>query len=145
MHAHKVPLIIVTPTGSLYARASISVLMRICHSGPQMAPITGKAHKTPQKSNRVQRHLHAPATGARRVCPTHTPAKSTCSPPAKSPSHQLLIWWISTHAKTIISRGKSHTYTCKYINHSNMVYIRSSRNKGTQLAMQVHLITVIKR
>jgi len=27
----------------------------------------------------------------------------------------------------------------------NMVYIRSSRNKGTQLAMQVHLITVIKR
>ena len=111
MHAHKVPLIIVTPTGSLYAGASISVLMRIRHSGPRLAPITGKALKTPQKSNRVQRHKHAPAIGARRVCPTHTPAKSTCSPPAKSPNHQLLIWWISTHAKTIISRGNpTHTH-----------------------------------
>ena len=111
MHAHKVPLIIVTPTGSLYAGASISVLMRIRHSGPRLAPITGKAHKTPQKSNRVQRHQHAPAIGARRVCPTTPPAKSTCSPLAKSPSHQLLVWWISTHAKTIISRGNpTHTH-----------------------------------
>ena len=111
MHAHKVPLIIVTPTGSLYTRASISVLMRIRHSGPRLAPITGKAHKTPQKSNRVQRHQHAPATGARRVCPTHTPSKVNLLAPAKRPNHQLLIWWISTHTKTIISRGNpTHTH-----------------------------------
>jgi len=111
VHAHKVPLIIVTPIGSLYAGASISVLMRIRHSSPRLAPITGMAHKhlkSPTVSNDTNMHPQQVLAG----CAQHTPpAKSTCSPPAKSPSHQLLIWWISTHAKTIISRGNpTHTH-----------------------------------
>ena len=64
--------------------------------------------KSPIVSNDTNMHPQQVLAG----CAQHTPpAKSTCSPPAKSPNHQLLIWWISTHAKTIISRGNpTHTH-----------------------------------
>ena len=144
MYAYKVPLIIVTPTGTSYVGASISSCVSAT-TVREWHPSQVKPHKTtqdPSVSNDTNMHPQQVLAG----CAQHTPpAKPTCSPPAKSPSHQLLIWWMSTHAKTIISRGNpTHTHA-KHINHSNMVYIRSSRNKGTQLAMQVHLITVIKR
>jgi len=83
--------------------------LRPCAYPPQWSATSFPPRASPPNTSslkRVQRHKHAPATGAPLGVPNTHPLQSQVARPQLSPSHQLLIWWISTHAKTNIITGK---------------------------------------